>query len=132
MGCGYAKRQGRQIMPVLLRHDPGPALPAVGVDIDQARNDRFAGAFGLIGRHSNTGPDGTVMHAEMEFMDGVVMMGSPGGEYQNPKNLGQSTSSLYVYVDDLEAHCARARAAGAEIIEEPADQPWADGGSELC
>ena len=66
------------------------------------------------------------MHAEMALHDGVVMMGSPGGEFRNPKNLGQATHSLYVYIDDLEAHCKRAREAGAEIIEEPADQPYGD------
>ena len=54
------------------------------------------------------------------------MMGSPGGDFQNPKRLGQVTQSLYVYVDDVDAHCARAREAGAEIIEEPADQPYGD------
>ena len=71
-------------------------------------------------------PDGKVRHAEMALEDGVVMMGSPGGNFRNPKQLGQVTQSLYVYVDDLDAHYARARDAGAEIIEEPADQPYGD------
>ena len=62
----------------------------------------------------------------MALEDGVVMMGSPGGNFRNPKHLGQVTQSLYVYVDDVDAHCARAREAGAEIIEEPADQPYGD------
>ena len=60
------------------------------------------------------------------FEDGVVMMGTPGPDFRNPKNLGQITSSLYIYVDDVDAHCARAREAGAEIIEEPGDQPYGD------
>jgi uncharacterized glyoxalase superfamily protein PhnB len=33
---------------------------------------------------------------------------------------------VYVFVDDVDAHCARARAAGAKVLLEPADQPWAD------
>lgn len=32
-----------------------------------------------------SGPDGSVMHAEMELQDGVIMLGNPGMEYQNPK-----------------------------------------------
>ena len=88
--------------------------------------DWLARAFGLAERHSIRRPDGTVMHAEMALEDGVVMMGSPGGDFRNPKRLGQVTRSLYVYIDDLDAHCARARAAGAEIIEGPADQPYGD------
>lgn len=54
------------------------------------------------------------------------MMGTPGSDFRNPKHLGRSTQSLYVYVDDVDAHCARARAAGAEILEEPSDQPYGD------
>jgi len=83
-------------------------------------------AFGLVERHSQRGPDGMVIHGEMALEDGLVMMGSPGGDFRNPKRLGQVTQSLYVYVDDLEAHCAHAREAGAEIIEDPADQPYGD------
>ncbi len=91
-----------------------------------AMMDWLARAFGLVERHSQRLPDGAVMHAEMALEDGVVMMGSPGGDFRNPKHLGQVTQSLYVYVDDPDAHCARARAAGAEIVEEPADQPYGD------
>ena len=54
------------------------------------------------------------------------MMGSPGGEFRNPRNLGQITQSLYVYVEDLDAHFERSRAAGAEIVEAPADQDYGD------
>lgn len=84
-------------------------------------------AFGLAERHCMRLPEGTVTHAEMTLMeDGLVMMGSPGGQFRSPKRLGQVTQSLYVYVDDVDAHFARAREAGAEIIEEPADQPYGD------
>jgi uncharacterized glyoxalase superfamily protein PhnB len=74
-------------------------------------------AFGLVERHHQAGPDGAVLHAEMELEDGLVMMGSPGGDLRNPKRLGQVTQSLYVYNDDVDAHCARAREAGAEIVD---------------
>ena len=84
-------------------------------------------AFGAEERARMETPDGSkVMHAEMTLEDGVVMMGTPGPDFRNPKHLGQATSSLYVYVDDVDAHCTRAREAGAEIIEEPADQPYGD------
>ena len=32
---------------------------------------------------------------------------------------GANTQNLCVYVDDVDAHCARARAAGAKIVDEP-------------
>lgn len=91
-----------------------------------AMMDWLARAFGLTERHSQKNQDGTVRHAEMALKDGVVMMGCPGPEFRNPRNLGQVTQSLYVYVDNLDAHYARALDAGAEIVEEPADQPYGD------
>lgn len=86
----------------------------------------LADAFGLEERHCMRGADGKAMHAEMTFEGAVVMMGTPAGEFKNPLHLGQSTHSLYVYASDLEALYARATAAGAEVIEEPADQDYGD------
>ncbi|MGA2145716.1 MAG: VOC family protein [Bryobacteraceae bacterium] len=36
-----------------------------------------------------------------------------------PAELGYGTESLTVFVDDVDAHFARAKAAGATIVEEP-------------
>ena len=69
---------------------------------------------------------GTVTHAEMRLEDGVIFLGHPGPEYRNPKHLGQATVHIHVYVDDLDAHYERAKAAGAAIIMEPVEQPYGD------
>ena len=113
-----------------MSNNPPPGYPRISPYLNYedtgAMMEWLTRAFGLVERHSQRGPDGKLRHAEMALEDGVVMMGSPGGEFRNPKRLGQVTQSLYVYVDDLDAHCARAREAGAEIIEEPADQAYGD------
>jgi uncharacterized glyoxalase superfamily protein PhnB len=83
-------------------------------------------AFGLRERMRMAGPDGVVAHAEMEFADGVVMMGHPGPDYRNPKRLGATTQSLYIYTDEIDKHFRRAKEAGAKIVEEPADQFYGD------
>jgi PhnB protein len=83
-------------------------------------------AFGFRERMRMPGPDGTVMHAELEIADGVIMMGCPGPDYRNPKRLGQTSQNVYVYVDDIDKHYARAREAGARILQEPADQFYGD------
>lgn len=94
---------------------------------DVAAALRFlADAFGFHEKLRMPGPDGKIAHAEMTLGDGLVMMGCPGAEYRNPKRLGQTTQSLYVYVDDVDAHCARAKKAGAKIVDEPADQFYGD------
>jgi len=70
------------------------------------------------------GPGGKIQHAAMKLGDAMVMMGYPGPQYKNPKRLGEATQSLYVNVDDVDEHCARARRAGAKIIEEPAETSY--------
>ncbi len=47
---------------------------------------------------------------------------------QSPRTVGgANTQSLVIYVDDADAHCERARAAGAEITVEPATQDYGEG-----
>ena len=36
------------------------------------------------------------------------------------------TSGLYIYVDNVDAHCKRSRAAGAKILQEPEDTFYGD------
>jgi uncharacterized glyoxalase superfamily protein PhnB len=83
-------------------------------------------AFGLQESMRIAGPDGKIAHAEMRLADGLIMMGCPGPEYQNPKQLGRVTQHLYVYVDDVDTHFERARKASAQILEKPADQFYGD------
>lgn len=81
-------------------------------------------AFGLTERMRVPGPDGKVSHAEMAFGDSLVMMGCPGQDYRNPKTAGAVTVLLFVNVDDVDAHYAQARAAGAEIVSGLEDKPY--------
>ena len=103
-----------RITPYLHYEDVGAAI------------DWLARAFGFRERMRLSGPNGAIAHAEMQRDDGVVMMGSPGAQYKNPKRLGHVTQHLYVYVDDVDKHCAQARQAGAKITEEPKDQFYGD------
>jgi uncharacterized glyoxalase superfamily protein PhnB len=79
-------------------------------------------AFGFEPRIIVEGEGGVVIHSELVFGDGVVMV-SPAASrpwHRSPGALGGANSqALLVYVDDVEAHCARARAAGARIAVEP-------------
>ena len=102
------------VTPYLLYEDADAAL------------DWLARAFGFREADRIAGPDGKVAHAEMDVGDGSsIFLGGPGGDYRNPKAVGR-TALVYVYVDHVDAHCARAREAGAGIAEEPNDQPYGD------
>ena len=69
--------------------------------------------------------EGAVAHSEMRFGDSAVMVGSEwSADHKSPKSLGgKNTQSVHIQIDtDVDAHCERARAAGAEITMEPATQ----------
>ncbi len=87
--------------------------------------DFIAKAFGFEVRNVMGGPGDSVMHAELGFRDSVVYLGTPPGQKAAGK-LPQRNASVLVYVDDVDAHCARARQAGAVIAIEPADQFYGD------
>ena len=98
------------ITPYLLYEDVGGALKFL------------AKAFGFKKYgEQHRGTDGKINHAAMQLGDDVVMMGHPGPKFKSPKRLGHVTQNLYVDIEGVDAHCKRARKAGALIIEEPQD-----------
>ena len=74
------------------------------------------------------GEDNTV-HCEMSLGNGYIMVGGEWNERtKSPRNVeGANTQTIHVHIeDDIDEHCARARAAGAEIMQEPEDQFYGD------
>jgi uncharacterized glyoxalase superfamily protein PhnB len=62
-------------------------------------------------------------HVELEVPGGGrVYVGQPPPGFENPAKLGR-TSLVFVLVEGVDEHFERARAEGAEIVEELADQP---------
>jgi uncharacterized glyoxalase superfamily protein PhnB len=73
----------------------------------------------------------TVHHAQLTYGDGMIMLGSShkdgewAGRIAEPSEIGmRETQSPCVIVDDADAHYARAKAAGATIEMEIADQDY--------
>ncbi len=86
-------------------------------------------AFGFEVAMLIEGPDGGVAHSEMRFGNGMVMVGSEwSADHKSPASLaGKNTQSVHIQIEtDVDAHCERARAAGAEITTEPATQFYGD------
>jgi uncharacterized glyoxalase superfamily protein PhnB len=65
---------------------------------------------------------GTVAHAQLVRGPGMIMLGS--GRHEPPNPWDGVAQGIYVRIDDVDAHCARARAAGTEIVMEPYDTPY--------
>jgi uncharacterized glyoxalase superfamily protein PhnB len=73
--------------------------------------------------------DGKPAHAQMSFGEGSIMVSSEwSDDHKSPKSLGgKNTQSLHIYIDtDVDAHCERARKAGAVIFAEPETQFYGD------
>jgi uncharacterized glyoxalase superfamily protein PhnB len=117
---------------MMQRAFPMRAYEDVGAAVDwlcEAFGFREAGA-----RYSDD--EGRVTHAELELDGATVMLGWPGPDYQSPTHHAQVceharkwldvpyiVDGTLVYVHDVDAHCERARAAGATILREPKEEP---------
>ena len=102
------------VTPCLLYEDVAAALEFLSRAFDFTETLRY------------DDPAGYVSHAEMRLGDGLIMLGDPGPSYRSPGRLGGTTVQLHVQVDDVDALCARARSAGAQITREPEDQPYGE------
>jgi PhnB protein len=111
--------QGPTLQPMLSYEDVGAAA------------DWLAQAFGFAEvRRFEDG--GVVTHCVMSLDEGIFHLGNPGPDYIGPRRHAESceqarrwretpfvVDGVLAYVDDLDAHFARARAAGATILSEP-------------
>ena len=101
----------RTVTPYLIAQD-GPAL------LEFAKQ-----AFGGEETFRTVGGAGG-LHGEMRIGDSMLMMGGgiPGKEFHATPN----THALHIYVEDADAVCAKALAAGATLIDEPRDQEYGE------
>lgn len=94
-------------------------IPYFGYRDAGAAIDFLIDAFGFEQGARYDGADGQVMHAELHFGTGTLMAGSlDGAGSGKPAPAGHG---VYVVVDDVDAHFARAKAAGADVIWAPHD-----------
>ena len=107
-----------RISSALFYQDPAAAI------------DWLEKAFGFATRVKIEGPDGQIVHSELELGDdGVVMVaglnGGMEGAVSPDKIDGGFTQTLFVYVDDVDSHCQHSLDAGARLVREltTADAP---------
>ena len=77
------------------------------------------------------GDNGKIEHSELVLGEGLITIGDveKGRTWRkSPKDIGGAcTVSLCFYLDDVDAHCERARKAGATIATEPKTTDYGDG-----
>jgi len=107
-------------------------VPMIAYEDGTAAMDWLIEAFGSVEADRRISPDGALTHGELEVGDGIIMLATPTPDYQGPKHHRENCEvarkwsrvpyiidGVLVQVDNVDAHCERARAAGAVILSEP-------------
>lgn len=92
-------------------------------------------AFAFQERMVHPGEDREVAHAELSLGPGIVMLGSRREDASTADDVASRSAdgeidfarlpfSIYIAIEDVDAHCERARAAGAEIVRELQDTDY--------
>jgi len=102
--------------------------PYLAVDRAAEAIEYYKKAFGAKERGRMEAPDGTIGHAELEIGDSLVMLSDPFPQAttRTPKELGGTSASVFMYVEDVDAVVKQAVEAGATVTMEVEDQFWGD------
>jgi uncharacterized glyoxalase superfamily protein PhnB len=99
-------------------------FPAIRYKDAPAAIEWLGKAFGFSRQFVAPGADGAIAHAELRLGPGTIMLGSERRPPDPNNPWDEVAFGIYVYVQDIDAHYARARAAGAEIARELADTDY--------
>ena len=104
------------------------ATPYLAVDDAAAAIEYYTKAFGAKELGRMDAPDGKIGHAELELGDSRIMLSDPFPQSSTrpPKELGGTSASVFMYVEDVDAVVKQAVDAGATLTTEVADQFWGD------
>ena len=102
--------------------------PYLAVDDAEKAIEYYTKAFGAKETVRMDGPDGRIGHAELKIGDSLVMLSDPFPQASTtpPKELGGTSSSIFMYVEDVDAVVQKAVDAGATVTMEVEDQFWGD------
>ena len=102
--------------------------PYLAVEDATRAIEYYTQAFGAREVMRMDAPGGKIAHAELEIGDSRIMLSDPfpQGSTRPPKELGGTSASVFLYVEDVDAVVKRAVDAGATVTMEVADQFWGD------
>lgn len=87
-------------------------------------HDYLVRVFGLAAGPLQQDDQGRYIHGEVSAGNHVIWLHPSAQDYRSPRTLGAATGMTVIVVDDADAHYRRCVSAGAEVIEEPVDQPY--------
>jgi PhnB protein len=100
----------------------------LAVDDAERAIEYYTKAFGAKEVVRMSAPGGKIGHAELEIGDSRIMLSDPFPQASTrpPKDLGGTSASVFMYVEDVDALVKQATDAGATVTMEVADQFWGD------
>jgi PhnB protein len=102
--------------------------PYLAVEDAAAAIEYYKKAFGAKERVRMDAPDGKIGHAEIEIGDSIVMLSDPFPQASTkpPKELGGTSASVFMYVEDVDSVVQDALDAGATVTMPVEDMFWGD------
>lgn len=119
-------------MSTLAKHTKATVIPCLRYRDAPKAIEWLCQTFGFEKQLVVPGEDGTIVHAQLSFGNGMIMLGSVleqetefGRLMKQPDEIGGAeTQSAYLVVSDADAIYARAKAAGAKIVIEIKDEDY--------
>jgi uncharacterized glyoxalase superfamily protein PhnB len=107
---------------------PPTLIPTLAYDDAPAAIEWLVAAFGFERNLIVPGENGTIMHSQLTLSGDMIMVSSTRADHfriESPQTLGHPSGGIYIVLaGGIDAHCERARAAGATIVSEPVDHDY--------
>jgi uncharacterized glyoxalase superfamily protein PhnB len=132
MGLTCHRQQAQETaMSALAMNTRATLIPCLAYRDANAAIQWLCDNFGFVRKAVYPGEDGRIVHAELTFGNGMIMLGSsdPDSEYgrliRQPDDIGgRETQTVCVIASDPDEIYRRARAAGAKILREIRDESY--------
>lgn len=99
-------------------------IPVVPYEDIRAAHDWLVKVLGFTSAGVIEDGNGTVVHGEVQLGDRRIWLHAAAAGLSTPHQANAQTGGIVVLVDDVDAHFAHAKAAGATILSEPTDQDY--------
>ncbi len=128
VGASFTSNQGGTMATKAIPEGYHTLTPYLAVHDAAKAIEYYKKAFGAKERVRMEAPGGTIGHAELEIGDSLVMLSDPFPQANTkpPTELGGTSASVFMYVEDVDAVVKQAVDAGATVTMEVADQFWGD------
>jgi PhnB protein len=104
----------------------GTVTPSLTMNDAAGAIDFYKRALGAVERSRMDGPDGKIMHAELQIGSSMIMLNDEVMDNRSAKGLGGSPVAFYTYFDNADGAFKKAITAGGKELMPVTDMFWGD------